>query len=284
MTRKTIIILLLAMGAGATIVWAAAFDHRAHLEEYAPDAACKSCHLPEAVSIVPETTVCLECHEEELVEGLTLPQPKTHGPVWALNHRSEAKGSAIDCSACHDEQSFCLDCHKAGFADEQGSFGNSMINVHRSDFHVTHPIAARSDPNRCSACHEPKFCSSCHNTFRLRTSDIGSPSHRRSFDKGIDNADIETIHAGIRNTMACDVCHLEGTVAPDFHSWSVGHAREARKNLKSCQACHPEGDVCLRCHSARSGVYGFNPHPKDWDSIKGTLQKVSSGRTCRKCH
>ena len=34
----------------------------------------------------------------------------THGPVWALNHRAEAKGDAIDCSACH-EQSDCLECH-----------------------------------------------------------------------------------------------------------------------------------------------------------------------------
>jgi len=32
------------------------------------------------------------------------------------------------------------------------------------------------------------------------------------------------------------------------------------------------------------GVVGFNPHPKDWDKMKGTLQKASNGRTCRKCH
>ncbi|MFO7750385.1 MAG: iron-containing alcohol dehydrogenase, partial [Desulfobacteraceae bacterium] len=69
---------------------------------------------------------------------------KTHGPVWALNHRSEAKGNAVDCAACH-EQDYCLECHKSGFADEQGSFSNNMINVHSSDFHVTHPLSARTD-------------------------------------------------------------------------------------------------------------------------------------------
>ena len=46
--------------------------------------------------------------------------------------------------------------------DEMGELGNAMVNVHRSDFHVTHPIAARSDPQRCSSCHEPGFCQDCH--------------------------------------------------------------------------------------------------------------------------
>ena len=115
-----------------------------------------------------------------------------------LNHRAEAKGEAIDCSACH-EQSDCLECHKSGFAHEQGSFGNNMINVHRSDFHVTHPIAARTDQNLCSSCHEPKFCSECHDSFRLRSGDIGSPSHRRTFDKGLTGVDIDSVHAGFQH-------------------------------------------------------------------------------------
>ena len=271
--------LLLMMGVSAG--WAGEFNHQAHLDDYAAESACDACHLAGAKSIVPNTKVCLECHDQSLVDEVTLAPTKTHGPVWALNHRSEAKGNAINCEACHAQEE-CLECHKSGFADEMGELGNNMINVHRDDFQISHPIAARTDQNLCSSCHESNFCSDCHDAWRFKTGDIGSPSHRRTFDKGLTGIDTDLVHAGINNTLACDICHTGASM--DFHSWSIGHAREARRSLATCQACHPEGDTCLKCHSARGGAIGFNPHPKDWDNIKNRLKRASNGRTCRKCH
>ena len=281
MTRTVFFSLVLLLASTVAPLWAADFDHSAHVEEYVADADCATCHVSEADSIVPKTDVCLECHEAAMIDEVVLPETKTHGPVWSLNHGPSAKAKAVDCASCH-EQSFCLDCHKAGFADEMGSLGNNMINVHRSDFSVSHPLAARAGSNRCSSCHEARFCSDCHDAWQFRTDDIGSPSHRRTFDLGVENADINVIHAGINNTLACDTCH--STASMDFHSWSIGHAREARKSLATCQACHPEGEVCLRCHSARGGVIGFNPHPKDWNDFKDNISDATNGRTCRKCH
>jgi hypothetical protein len=279
MTRKVLLSLTLLM-VGVTVVWAGDFDHQAHLGEYVPETSCDTCHLADAQSIVPDTKVCLDCHDKDEVADVNLKQAITHGPVWALNHRAEAKGKAIDCAACHSQKD-CLECHKSGFADEMGEFGNNMINVHRDDFQVSHPIAARTDQNLCSSCHETQFCSDCHEDWRFKTGDIGSPSHRRTFDKGFSNVNINSVHAGINNTQACDICH---PATMDFHSWSVGHAREARKSLITCQSCHPDGDVCLSCHSAKGGAGGFNPHPKDWSDFKNRLDRASNGRTCRKCH
>ena len=281
MTRKVLLSLTLLM-VGVTVVWAGDFDHQAHLGDYVPGTSCDTCHLADALSIVPDTKICLDCHDKEEVADVNLRQSKTHGPVWALNHRAEAKGNAIDCAACHS-QKYCLECHKSGFADEMGEFGNNMVNVHRDDFQMSHPIAARTDQNLCSSCHEIRFCSDCHDDWRFRTGDIGSPSHRRSFGLGFDQPDIDAIHSGIESSQ-CDSCHLQSSVAPDFHSWSIGHAREARKSLITCQACHPDGDVCLSCHSAKGGAGGYNPHPKDWGDFKNRLDRASNGRTCRKCH
>jgi hypothetical protein len=284
MARKTILYMLLLL-AGASLSWAERrFDHRVHVEEYAAGMDCTTCHLPGATSIVPDKSVCLDCHEQDIPDATRLGATKTHGPVWALNHRSEAKlGAGLDCAACH-QQDFCLECHKSGFADEQGFFGNNMINVHTSDFHVSHPIAARTNPQLCSSCHEPSFCSDCHTDFRAGRA--SGPSHRRTFNLGL-NGNFETIHAGMTidhaNSSFCDQCHLQGSVAPSFHDWSQGHAREARKNLVTCQACHPSGDVCLTCHSAASGI-GFNPHGKGWSGRAGRLNDASNGRTCRMCH
>jgi len=281
MTR-TVFIAIVLLASTVAPLWAADFDHRAHIEDYIADADCSACHVEGADSIIPSTQGCLECHDEELIDQVTLSEPKTHGPVWALNHGPEAKGTTANCAACH-EQNYCLDCHKAGFSHEQGSFSNNMINVHRSDFSVSHPLAARADQQRCSACHESRFCSDCHDTWRFRIDEIGSPSHRRNFDLGFVDPDIDAIHAALSDSSQCDTCHL-GSVEPDFHNWSIGHAREARRSLASCQACHPDGDTCLHCHSARGGAVGFNPHPSNWNDIKGNLEDASNGRTCRRCH
>lgn len=289
MTRKLILTIVLLMTAGVVSAWAASFEHKAHLEEYLPGESCATCHLPEAPSIVPDSEVCLACHDQATVDAVTLGNNITHGPVWALNHRQEAKGVTANCASCH-EQSDCLDCHKAGFADEMGSFSNNMINVHRSDFYVTHPLAARGDQRLCASCHESEYCSSCHDEWRFRTGNIGSPSHRKTFGLGFEDADFDAIHQPLLNSnvedasLQCDSCHLQSSVAPDFHDWSIGHAREARRSLASCQACHPDGDTCLKCHSARGGAIGVSPHGDDWGDIKGNLNKASNGKTCRRCH
>jgi hypothetical protein len=255
---------------------AAEFNHKEHmtyLEGVQP--LCPTCHVAGAPSIVPDIkVVCKQCHEDTFVAQITLPGLKTHDPVWPLNHGPFAKAGAIDCEKCH-KQSDCLECHASGFADQMGAFGNNMINVHRAEFTVTHPIAARTNPRLCATCHEAKFCSDCHDDFA--PADLAIKSHRRGWsDLAVGGA----VHANFPEN-SCHTCHTN-SVLPQ-HEWSNAHAREARKNLITCQACHPEGDVCLKCHSARSGL-GINPHPKDWGDFSDRLRDASGGRTCRKCH
>lgn len=275
MTRN-ILLSMIFLAAGASSAWGATvFDHQAHLGQYVPDSPCTTCHKPDAQAIVPDKSVCLDCHDQAMVDEASLPATRTHGPAWALNHRSEAKAKVIDCEACH-EQKFCLDCHKAGFADEMGTFGNAMVNVHRGDFHVSHPVAARTNPQLCRSCHENDFCVECHNDFRRI--DLAGDSHRRTWSNSLTPAGI---HANIPDT-ACQNCHVN-SVLPT-HAWTDSHAREARKNLATCQACHPEGDICIKCHSAKSGLGGANPHPRDWGKIKDRLKNASNLRSCLPCH
>ena len=252
------------------------FNHDEHQTYMDEEPACFNCHKPDAKVIVPAKEECLECHEEDFYAEVSFPGTKTHGPVWSLNHRVPAKSGSIDCSACH-EQNFCLECHKAGFADEMGEIGNNMINVHRSEFHVSHPIAARTDPQLCSSCHENKFCVDCH--VRFAPEDLAILSHR----KGWSNITVGASGPahGLFDDSTCENCHTN-SVLPS-HQWASSHAREARKNLATCQACHPEGDTCLTCHSARTGLR-VNPHPKDWGDMKDRLRDASDNRTCRKCH
>jgi len=255
-------------------VWAVEFDHEAH-NGYLDDLDCSTCHVDDAFSIVPEKSVCLECHDQAFADDVTYPALTSHKPTWAFNHRLSAKTEANNCESCH-AQDFCLECHKSGFADEMGTLENNMANIHRSEFAVSHPIAARTDQQLCSSCHENKFCVECHQQFL--PGDLAIQSHRRGFRDGTTNP----LHEGYDDTQ-CITCHTSGSVLPSSSGWSASHAREARKNLATCQSCHPDGDLCLRCHSAVNGLR-INPHPKDWSDMADTLRNASDGKTCRRCH
>lgn len=245
-------------------------DHLAALE----NEPCSVCHREEDASITPNPEACLECHEQDFIDSVRYPAMRTHGPLWSYNHKTEAKNAMYDCAACH-QQDFCLDCHQGGDGDEMGEIGNNLANVHRSDFHVSHPIAARTRPQLCSTCHERKFCNDCHDEFA--PADLALMSHRKGWSSISVGA---ASHADFSEVM-CQSCHINSVLPA--HEWNGSHAREARKNLATCQACHPEGDVCLTCHSAVSGL-GANPHPKDWGNISSRLAGASNRRTCRKCH
>jgi hypothetical protein len=282
----TLAALALAL-AGAVPARAEVFVLADHVHEYVPDGSdCSVCHVQDASEFIPSFEVCLECHEEEFLKTVTFSGTRTHGALWSFDHRQAAKlathdkdeAGNLDCFQCHRKyQKPCLECHAAGFADEMGEFGNNLANVHRSDFKVSHPIAARTDPQRCEGCHQPAFCVDCHDDFNR--ADLAFTSHRRGW------SDLQISPSGPSHALfadsTCQNCHPD-SVLPS-HDWSGSHAREARKNLVTCQACHPEGDVCLRCHSARTGLR-IDPHPDGWDDMKGRLKSASNGKTCRKCH
>ena len=275
MLRKIIMTMILVTLLAVPAL-AVTFDHETH-NQYVEDSPCVNCHVADAFSIVPAKAVCEACHDADFAKDVEYPAMTSHGPVWAFNHAPFARTSNTDCASCH-QQDFCQECHQSGFADEQGSFANAMVNVHRSEFTVTHPIAARTEPQLCSSCHETSFCSDCHDSFNRN--DLAFESHRKGFTAGTLGGQ----HAFYDNNQ-CAGCHQNSdgdTVLPS-HLWSSNHAREARKNLATCQSCHPQGDTCLTCHSARTGLM-VSPHPKDWGDIADNLNKASGGRSCRKCH
>ena len=178
MIRSIILGIALTLGLMTGPVLAVQFNHDEHQLFFDEDPSCFYCHKETDQQVFPAKENCLDCHDEEFYQDITFPGIRTHGPVWALNHRGPAKAGTLNCSYCHD-QSYCMECHKAGFADEMGELGNNMVNVHRSEFHVTHPIAARTDPQLCSSCHESKFCVECHTRFAPE--DLAIQSHRKGW-------------------------------------------------------------------------------------------------------
>lgn len=216
---------------------------------------------------------CTECHRDAGVVP-------SHQGGWNADHRLSAVKAAANCAVCHD-QAFCQDCHFGGGIDPRLHASNRGADYkprsHRTDFREIHPIMAFDSPNSCSRCHQPSFCSECHSRFRPE--ELQFLSHRKGW------SDRPAVAGGPRHSTfppdSCRTCH-PGSVLP-AHEWSGSHAREARRNLPTCQACHPDGETCLKCHSAKTGLR-VNPHPDNWGSIQGKLNRAAGQRTCVKCH
>jgi hypothetical protein len=252
--KKILFLFLVAsLACGATLLYAKE-DHKAY----------RDLKIPE----------CTECHRGADVTP-------NHQAAWNEQHRLAAVKADAPCADCHD-QSYCTDCHFGGgidaglhVANDRGP--NYKPRTHRSSFKEVHPIAAFDNPNSCQRCHPTSFCSECH--ARFQPQDLMFQSHRRQF------RDIQTSPVGPNHSTfapdGCAACHPGGALPK--HVWSAGHAREARRNLPTCQTCHSDGDVCLKCHSAKTGIR-VNPHPDNWGSIKGKLERASGQRTCVKCH
>jgi len=216
---------------------------------------------------IPE---CTECHRGADVTP-------NHQAAWNEQHRLVAVKADAPCADCHD-QSYCTDCHYGGGIDAGLHVSNDRgpnykPRTHRSSFKEVHPIAAFDNPNSCQRCHPTSFCSECHARFQPR--DLMFQSHRKGWS-GTSPHNNPAITAA-----TCQGCH-PNSVLPS-HTWSSSHAREARRNLPACQSCHSDGEICLKCHSAKSGLR-VNPHPDNWGSIQGKLNKAAGKRTCVKCH
>jgi hypothetical protein len=231
-------------------------------------------HRPYRDAKIPE---CNDCHAGSSV-------PPNHVAGWNSEHRLFSVRPDANCADCHEE-AFCQDCHYGG-----GVYANSDLNrptakrtpdfmprYHRSSFLEVHPIYSFDNPASCQRCHPTQFCQECH--ARFRPEDLAIVSHRRSF------SDLQLkpggqVHGNLP-PATCQTCH-PNSVLPK-HEWTSQHAREARRNLMACQTCHPDGQTCLKCHSARTGLR-VNPHPDNWGSINGNLNRAAGQRTCAKCH
>jgi hypothetical protein len=277
-------ILVLFSGAllAASQALAMRFSHIVHDKNEVSQ--CARCHIPGAVSIIPERTICRECHEEKEIEETVLGPTKSHTPVWVRQHGIDSQSAGAQCSDCHTI-SFCVDCHKGGELGvdlkKRTVRMDTVPDTHTSRFRVVHPLKATAEQiEKCYTCHSKSDCSDCHEAYRQKYLVTGREivSHQKSWDLLIAGADVPDHSAFALNQ--CQDCHPGGALSSQ--DWSRGHAREARRTLGSCQSCHPDGDACLTCHSAKTGLM-VSPHPGNWKRIQNKFRKESP-EVCAKCH
>jgi hypothetical protein len=151
----------------------------AHATLAAADAArCASCHTE---------PFCVQCHQA--------PQrPAYHESNFLASHASSAWRRSLECSSCHETQTFCRSCHlQAGF----GAQGRLNAGFHDAEplWLLRHGQPARQALESCASCHSQRNCLQCHSqlgAFRV------SP-HGPGFDAQ---------RAWARSPRTCSLCHI----------------------------------------------------------------------------
>jgi hypothetical protein len=163
-----------------------------HKRIAADDSAfCANCHKED---------FCTDCHDGRV-------RPRSIHPSDYLNmHPIEARLMAEKCTSCHQEQSFCLDCHlRVGVADSSPPNARDTGRFHppksiwsdppRKPGH--HSFEAERNLNACVSCHIERDCVVCHGS---RGVGAGFDPHQNGF-LGSCGSQFR------RNPRPCFVCH-----------------------------------------------------------------------------
>jgi hypothetical protein len=148
------------------------------------DVECASCHTE---------SFCQDCHtgielkgffgsrdlmSDPSIRSSTKDSPKqlrlqqVHSLNYKFTHGIEVKSKDIECSSCHETQSFCVECHEAGGNITQPSFKPSthrkagFVTIGRGSGGGMHADLARRDLESCIGCHDVEgsdpVCLTCH--------------------------------------------------------------------------------------------------------------------------
>ena len=124
--------------------WTKAHGPASHIDE----SNCEMCH---------SDNQCLECHQQDNLDR------KVHPLNYRNNHSLFAKGNKDNCYTCHEELSFCSDCHRQELVLPRNHSSAGWSNLNNGGGHAR---AAKLDLDDCLSCHndsngEP-ICAQCH--------------------------------------------------------------------------------------------------------------------------
>ncbi len=268
------------------------FNHKFHLEDQ--ELKCESCHKGifdvdysfESAGVFPDMESCNTCHNNISVASNNCEQchistanllPEDHNAVGFFKTHKFAE--LDNCQMCHNQETFCEDCHVATIGIEEANLSNDFYTpysphnyidgtkqqvitmVHDINYRFTHGIEAKGKTDNCQSCHQTEtFCAECH------------ASEDGDFAMG-------------------GIVPLSHTVPNFVTGLTPGsdHAILAKRDIESCASCHDVQGAdpnCILCHSDPDGIKGTNPRTH----IIGFMKDVegdwhSDGASiCYDCH
>jgi hypothetical protein len=159
-------------------------EHRRPVRLGGMDVTCSTCHTE---------SFCQDCHTGDQLRGfggtrglMTVPGARqslkdspdelrlqaAHDLNYRFTHSIDARNRMIDCSTCHDRQTFCADCHQNGGVLTEGKikpqshFEAGWVTIGPASGGGRHAQMGRRDIESCVSCHDVEgqdpTCVLCH--------------------------------------------------------------------------------------------------------------------------
>jgi hypothetical protein len=113
------------------------------------DAQCMMCHKSGT------ELDCQACHQGDVTS-------KPHPENYLFSHGQDARLSDFRCGTCHEQRSFCIDCHREMNILPNDHFRPGFLTANGG----THGESAQFDLESCMSCHDTPnaepTCARCH--------------------------------------------------------------------------------------------------------------------------
>jgi len=157
-------------------------EHRRPVKVGEMDVSCQTCH---------QESFCQDCHTGDQLRSfgaagglMSVPGARTayrvtpkelrlqaaHDLNYRFTHAIDARTRIVDCTSCHDRQTFCAECHQAGGGVLQGAikpqshFEAGFVTIGAGG--GRHAEMGRRDIESCVSCHDVEgkdpTCALCH--------------------------------------------------------------------------------------------------------------------------
>lgn len=236
--------------------WPRPADHDAKLwpEGHGPAArgniaACANCHAQQSCTgchgdpgAGPEVVRLLPLAGESGPAGVQLAgtAPPGHTADFKEHHGVAALTGASRCSACHDTQEFCSDCHAAPKSPDFHPFG--YLNRHAAD------VYARD--KECASCHSNEvFCRSCHEISGLSPDRPRSSSYHDAQPFWL----LSHGQAARLGMEACASCHQQNDCLRCHSAKSGWRISPHGPDFDAGRMSDANPVLCARCHFTTPG-------------------------------
>lgn len=183
---------------------------------------CESCHT--STSMITESNSSRDFYApyspHKFVDNHKQQQlSKIHDLNYRFTHGIDAKAKSSNCQTCHQQETFCVECHTSSGGDF--ALEGMVPTSHKAPNFVTigvgtgggqHAVLAKRDIERCSGCHDVQGadanCIMCH-VDNDGVKGTNPKTHIRNFMKNISDGDWHNDQGSV-----CYSCHNDANAKP----------------------------------------------------------------------
>lgn len=137
------------------------------------DNFCQACHAEVTTQFTRGSrTRSVAENRPSLSGSQALVKPRVHDLNFVFTHALDLRSKQADCHSCHNQQTFCTDCHTrnqdAGFAAPfpLSHRAADFVRLGKGSGGGQHAVLARRDMESCASCHDVEgrdpVCVTCH--------------------------------------------------------------------------------------------------------------------------